>query len=72
MTRPVDAVPIDARGDHRPSDACPCRPIQGTDLLEPGVVVRIHRRMPDPSDAPPPDADRLLWRSREREPDDAA
>jgi hypothetical protein len=67
MTRPpVDAIPIDARGDHRPSDRCPCRPIAADDLLEPRVVVRIHRRMPDPSDAPPPDADALLWRSRER------
>jgi hypothetical protein len=32
MTRPVDAIPIDARGDHRPSDSCPCYPIQADDL----------------------------------------
>jgi hypothetical protein len=66
MTRPVDAIPIDARGDHRPSASCPCRPIEAEDLLEPRVVVRIHRRMPDPTDAPPSAADSLLWRSRER------
>jgi hypothetical protein len=65
MTRPVDAIPLFARGDHRPSDSCPCRPIQAEDLLEPRVVVRIHRAMPDPRDAPT-EADRLLWRSRER------
>jgi hypothetical protein len=66
--RPVDAIPIDARGDHRPSDSCPCVPIEGSDLLEPSVRVRIHRHIPDRPDAPPPDADRLLWRSRERTP----
>lgn len=66
MTRPsVDAVPLFARGDHRPSDSCACRPIAAEDLCEPRTVVRIHRRMPDPSDAPPPDADALLWKSRE-------
>ena len=65
MTRPpVDAIPIDARGDHRPSGSCPCRPIQAEDLLEPRVVVRIHRRMPDPTETPPPEADALLWRTR--------
>ena len=64
MTRPVDAIPIDARGDHRASDSCPCRPIPADDLLEPRVVVRIHRQMPDPRDAPPPEADALLWRTR--------
>jgi hypothetical protein len=66
MTRPpVDAVPILARGDHRPSASCPCQPIEASDLLEPSVVVRIHRALPDPRDAPP-EADRLLWRSREQ------
>ena len=66
MTRPVDAIPIDARGDHRPSDACPCVPVEGSDLLEPGIRIRIHRHVPDPTDAPPPEAARYLWRSRER------
>jgi len=64
MTRPVDAIPVDARGDHRPSDSCPCHPIQAGDLLEPRTVVRIHRRMPDVRDVPPPEADALLWRTR--------
>jgi hypothetical protein len=67
MTRTVDAIPIDARGDHRPSDSCPCRPIEGSDLLEPGI--RIHRHIPDHPDPPPATADAMLWRSRERRRD---
>lgn len=35
-------------------------------MLEPRTIVRIHRRMPDPTEAPPPESDALLWRSRER------
>ena len=64
MTRPVDAVPLWASGDHVPSARCRCEPIEGSDLLEPSVLVRIHRQMPDPRDAPPPEADALLWRTR--------
>jgi hypothetical protein len=64
MRPPVDAVPLFARGDHRPSASCPCRPIEAEDMLEPRVVVRIHKRMPDVPDVPPNDA--LLWRSRAR------
>jgi hypothetical protein len=66
MTRTVDAIPIDARGDHRPSDSCPCVPVEGSELLEPGIRIRIHRHMPDHPDPPPASADAMLWRSRER------
>ena len=66
MTRPIDAIPLWASGDHVPSTRCRCEPIEGSDLSEPSVLVRIHKRMPDPRDVPPSDADRYLWRSRER------
>ena len=67
MARTVDAIPIDAAGDHRPADNCPCIPIEGSDLLEPGIRIRIHRHAAIWSrPVPPPDADLLLWRSRDR------
>ena len=50
MTRPppsIHALPVDARGDHRPSASCPCRPILATDMLEPARVVYTHRHAPD-------------------------
>jgi hypothetical protein len=70
MTRTVDAIPIDAAGDHRPADDCSCIPIEGSDLLEPSIRIRIHRHAAIWSrPVPPPDADLLLWRSRERRRD---
>ena len=46
MTRPIDAIPLDASGRHVPSDRCMCAPIQATDLLEPARLVRIHHAAP--------------------------
>ena len=45
MTRPIDAVPLLATGRHIAGDRCPCLPIQASDLLEPGVLIRIHRNL---------------------------
>jgi hypothetical protein len=36
-------------------------------MAEPARVVYVHRHAPVDPDAPPPAADALLWRSRERE-----
>jgi hypothetical protein len=69
MTRHPSTIhvrPLDATGDHAASQTCRCNPIQATDMLEPGRVVIVHRRMPDVPDVPPPGADSLLWRSRAR------
>ena len=64
---PVHAKPVDAAGHHVPSESCSCGVILAVDMAEPGRVVYVHRHnAPGPPDAPPPDADRLLWRSRER------
>ena len=41
----IHAVPWFASGDHRPSESCPCGPVQATDLCEPGRLVVVHRRM---------------------------
>jgi hypothetical protein len=74
---PIHAKPVDAAGRHVPSASCSCGVILAVDMAEPGRVVYVHRHnAPGPPDAPPPDADRLLWRSRERRdtrrPDGAA
>ena len=50
MTRTIHAIPLDAAGRHVPSQTCGCRPIQGTDLEEPGRIVLIHRHAVWPSD----------------------
>jgi hypothetical protein len=51
MSTTIHVIPIDASGKHVPSQTCGCRPIQGTDLLEPGRVVLIHRHAIWPRDA---------------------
>ncbi len=40
-------------GDHRPSQLCPCRPVECVELLAgpQGRVVYVHRHVADPSDA---------------------
>ncbi|MDA8237909.1 MAG: hypothetical protein M0T75_08525 [Chloroflexi bacterium] len=45
----IHALPVDARGDHRPSASCSCRPILATDMLEgpQGRVIYVHRDAPD-------------------------
>jgi len=63
----IHGVPVDAAGRHVASPSCPCRPVLCADLLEPARIVYAHRHnAPGPPDVPPPDADLLLWRSRER------
>jgi len=62
----IHGVPVDAAGRHVASPSCPCRPVLCADLLEPARIVYAHRHnAPGPPDVPP-EADRLLWRSRER------
>ncbi len=34
----LHALPVGARGDHRPSASCPCRPILATDMAEAEAV----------------------------------
>ena len=62
MTRTLDAVPFDAVGPHVPSDDCPCRIVPGHDMADPTQPVRLHRH--SAPEAPPPEADALLWRTR--------
>lgn len=68
MTRhpsPIHAKPVDAAGHHVPSESCSCGVVLAVDMTEPGRVVYVHRHAPVVPD-PPPDADRLIWHSRER------
>jgi hypothetical protein len=67
MTRhpsPIHAKPVDAAGNHVPSQSCPCGVVLAVDMLEPGRVVYVHRHATWPRDVPPPEADALLWRTR--------
>jgi hypothetical protein len=59
MTTTLDAVPFDVVGRHVAADDCPCRPIPGRDLADPTQPVRLHRH--SAPEAPPPEADALLW-----------
>ena len=72
MTRPIDAIPLDASGRHVPADSCPCRPIQASDLLEPGRLVRVHRHIVAPRDPEPePEGDGWFLSAAERHAADA-
>jgi hypothetical protein len=39
----IHALPVDAAGDHFPSEWCACHPILAADMAEPGRVVYCHR-----------------------------
>jgi hypothetical protein len=65
MTHVIHALPVDVAGTHFPSEFCACHPVLAADMAEPGRVVYCHRHNA-PREVPPPEADRLLWRSRER------